>query len=191
MTINTLSKYFFGVIAFTKSINLNGYKYIAGDEIHVSPSVLHLFVGGKLPKDSFKLVLRKLEQLEDSEVIALSLIVAPRKNFNDTIRTVSRQGKKDRYTIEVHIAESVLEQYTVVIDSKYNIAISHIITPPAGGKPIITHLAVSNQIDAFEWMLQKNLDVYGLIPKKIAASRKKWTAKGYEGPNHSRFSKND
>lgn len=195
--VNTdiLSIYYGGVIVFIKDVTVmtsdkQVKNYQKGQELHITPAVLHMVGAGIIPTDSIKPILRKLEQLEDSEVIELSRIVAPTLQTNGLLglnRKVFRQGERKGYTVEVVLEKKGVAERTMVINSGYDIAISEIIYPPYGGKPIVTQMAAPHQIKANRWLLKKHLDVFGLIAKRHAVGRKDWGLNGYETPNSPRF----
>lgn len=195
--VNTdiLSIYYGGVIVFVKDVAVmtsdkQVQNYRKGQELHITPAILHMVGAGHIPTDSIKPVLRTLEQLEDSELIELSNIVRPPLRENGLLslnRKVYRQGERKGYTAEVILESSGVVERSMVINSAYDIAISDIVKPPFDGKPIITQLAAVNQIKVHRWLLQKHLDVFGLIPKRHAVGRKNWGKEGYENPNSPRF----
>jgi len=200
--VNTdiLTSYYGGVIGFTKDTRVAvadggaSKLYCKGDEAHITPAVLYMVASGKLPLDSFKLVLRKLEQLEDEEVVELSRLVLPahNKQILGQRRTVSRQGERRAFTLEVSITanEALGRETSLVINTACDVAISDIVYPPFGGKPIVTQLAAPNQVKAVRWLLSKHIDVFGLLPKGLASGRKRWTKHGYETPGSPRFNQN-
>lgn len=197
--VNTdiLSAYYGGVIVFTRPTQVstsagNTRNYVVGEEIHITAAVLHMIGSDILPKENIKLVLRKLEQLENSEILELSYIVFPGRSNKlngslPSIRKVHRQGEGKTYTIEVTIDKTRVLERSMVINSLYDIAISEIIHPPFSSKPTITQTAATNQLKAFRWLMSKHLDVLQLIPKRKAVGRKNWTKEGYETPGHPRF----
>lgn len=195
--VNTdiLSIYYGGVIVFVKDVAVmtsdrQVMNYRKGQELHITPAILHMVGAGHIPTDAIKPILRTLDQLEDSEVIELSRIVAPTLKTDGLLtlnRKVFRQGERKGYTVEVVLEKKGVAERTMVINSAYDIAISEIVYPPFGGKPIITQMAAPNQIKANRWLLKKHLDVFGLIPKRHAVGRKNWGSEDYETPNSPRF----
>lgn len=195
--VNTdiLSIYYGGVIVFIKDVTVmtsdkQVMNYRKGQELHITPAILHMVGAGVIPRDCIKPILRKLDQLEDSEVIELSYIVAPVEAKNGLIglnRKVFRQGERKGYTIEVSLGKVGVVEKSMVINSAYDIAVSEIVYPPFDGRPIITQTASRNQVKAHRWMVQKHLDVFGLISKRHAVGRKNWSSEGYETPNSPRF----
>ena len=194
--INTdiLSIYYGGVIVFTKEVvtqsGTTQKTYKKGEEVHITPAILYMVGAGIIPQNSIKPILRTLDQLEDSEVIELSRIVAPtlsKKGLLSIQREVHRQGERKGYTVEVILEKKGVAERSMVINSAYDIAISEIIYPPFDGKPIVTQIAAPNQIKANRWLVKKHLDVFGLIPQRLAVGRKHWGRGGYETPAHPRF----
>lgn len=194
--INTdiLSIYYGGVIVFTKQVftQSGGVEkiYKVGEEVHITPAILYMVGAGIIPQNSIKPILRQLHQLEDSEVIELSRLIVPSLNKKGLLsiqREVHRQGERKGYTVEVILEKKGVAERSMVINSAYDIAISEIIYPPYDGKPIVTQIAAPNQIKANRWLIKKHLDVFGLIPQRLATGRKHWGKDGYETPNSPRF----
>lgn len=191
--VNTdiLSIYYGGVIVFVKDVAVmtsdkQVMNYRKGQELHITPAILHMVAAGHIPTDALKPILRTIEQLEDSEVIELSRIVAPTLKADGLLalnRKVFRQGERKGYTVEVVLEKKGVAEKTMVINSAYDIAISEIIYPPYDGKPIVTQMAAPNQVKANRWLVQKHLDIFQLIPKRHAVGRKNWGKAGYETPN--------
>lgn len=186
--VNTdiLSMYYGGVITFIDSVKVitkAGIEkiYRKGEEIHITPAVLHMIGADHIPTNSIRLILRTLDQLEDTEILELSRLIIPSNLVN---RTVYRNGENLDFTIEVIIYDNGIQQKSIVINKDYNVAISDILKTPLGSKPIVVQLAAPNQIKVFNWFLKKHLDILQLVPKKLAVSRKKWNKEGYKFPEN-------
>lgn len=192
VTTDILSRYYGGVLAFTKDTPVQAPEgacrlYRRGDEIHITPAMLHMIGSGIIPVENYKVVLRKVSQLEGQELLELAEIAAPRKMYAPYIRKVQGEyiTKKDEYSVKVLISDTV----SLVLTDDCNLAICEVLRTPQGINDIITPMTIHNQIECFEWLLKKHIDVFQLIKKGKAACRSKWNEKGYESPASPRFTK--
>lgn len=183
----TLTLFYGGIVAFTKDVTVD---YSSEDkevfakysERVITPHLVYLFESGRIPADSFKLVLRKVNQLEDHELIELSEIAAPRNMFPPGhIRVVQRDfdREKNKFVARVELHRT---------QSGTNVA-TYFLISGNGNMSILTHdpgnlsqdySPYVNQGECFRWLLNKSIDVFGLIDNKIAAGRTKWDSTGFE-----------
>lgn len=188
ITPELLGRYLGGVAIFTQSVDIllpHAVTIKKGDHRHITPGLIHMVATGIVPPSSLKLVLRQIEQLEDSEIIALAGVAVPRDpKMLGSRRTITRQGKGPAYTIEVSLGkdDGLGREQTFVINAACAPALSDICYPPFGGNPVVTHLALHTQVNIFDWLLSKHIDVFGLVRKGQAVYREFWTAGDYETP---------
>lgn len=191
VTTDVLAKYYGGVIGFAKDTtvsNDNGdtITYYKGDEIHITPAVLHMVGSGLIPRENFKLILRQLNQLEDSELIELAEIAAPRGMYaKGFVRTVYRDGLGKTYSVKVMLSNTI----SLVVSNDYNIAVCDVLRTLDGMPDYITTLTIQNQIKVVTWLLNKHLDIFNLIPRRLARGRSQYPKEWYENPGSSRFNK--
>lgn len=181
-----VSLYLGGPAAFVKSVTVKpsagpNHTYYKGQELKITPAILYMLETGQIPQEAIKPILRKLDQLEDQELVELSRLVVPSLDQKTELlslrRQVYRQGAGEAYTVEVNLGKTKLGERSLVINSNFDLAISDIIYPPFDAPPSITQRAAPNQVKAFEWLISKHLDVFNLIPKRMASGRNSWGAK--------------
>lgn len=191
LSAHQAAHYLGGVLHFTENVLVESSTqtkvYHKNDEISITPGVLFMIASGVLKKGSFKLVLRRIDQLEDNEVIALSYLAAPEKVCESyLIRRVVRHGSGDSFNFKVIVNT---DTYFILFQNG-NMAtcdsfgetsgISNLMSIN-GQQPAIepTPISVENQSQCFMWMLEKHLDIFDLEPRGLALNRETWGSEDY------------
>ena len=154
----------------------------AGDREYVTPWFTRLVAMKFIPHTAYLLEVRNLNQLEPTEVKELARIVAPREHYEkDFLRTVVYRPND---TLSVPLGRGAdgdkSQTYQLVITREYNMSVMRSELLAEDIAPIVTAWACQNQMQAFKWMLDKRLDVFNLVDKKLATNRKTWTQKDYD-----------
>lgn len=176
MNINRLCSYFGGVLEFVRDVQTENGVYKKGTYVRVTPAILYLVATNVIDSEKdFKLHLRTLSQLENSEIVELCKMCVPEsKNKLLDFPKVSRNGFAEQFTIEVHIDNET----SFLINSIFDLAVCE--KMDFGGQLVTTFRSVVNQAKAVEWALGKHLDIFYLIPKGKAFGRQNWNLEDYE-----------
>lgn len=174
MNIQIICNYFGGVLEFVRDVQTEQGTYKKGSGVRVTPSILWLISTGVIDAENdIKMHLRQIHQLEDSEVRELCKLVHPNVQMLEFPK-VHRNGIGKDFTIQLEISKGT----SFCINGVFDLTVVE--SMDFGGQPIHTYNSVENQVLAFNWATNKQLDIYNLVPAGKAFGRKNWGKDDYE-----------
>ncbi len=180
---STLSKYYGAKLYFQQDTVLHNQsgapvaKIRKGQTLEINSAVVSLAEQGGLPAGSGKILLRKFTDMTDSEALELAELIFPKEYGSTFVRYVARQGLGrglHSYTVEIFLSASEMLDHTLVINSRFDLALSAInkILKDEKGAPLVQQLAIFNQAKAQAWLTQKHFDTLNLIDRGLAMRKK-------------------
>lgn len=181
-----LGLYLHGLMYFEKEVNTGKKIYKKGDMVNVTASTIFMAGANIIKPKDFSLVLRRFDQLEDKEFIELCDIVTPEQIKQKSVKKVTRIKDKKGKTAEVEIKiVNGKISFSFHINEFFEMSILRKIQNDSapflvgGTDAQIDALAVQNQAAAYNWLINKQLDVLNLIGKGEAKGLEKWGLSEY------------
>lgn len=173
-----IQHYMYGIAQFTQDVNVQSPTqeiiYKKDQVIRIGPTLIWMLADGKIPVNAIKPVLRQLHQITDKEMRELANLGLG-DNSVKNLTPVKRGGIAKAYTIEVITSKEI----SFAINNTYDVSIvEKVIIPNA--QPIITLTASKNQPAVMAWLLDKQFDVFKLIPQGFGYGRANWSEDYYE-----------
>ena len=176
LNIKRLCNYFGGVIQFIRDVNLEQHTYLKDTCVRVTPAILYLCSTNQLDIDKdFKLHLRSIQQLEDSEIKELCKLVLPDVKMLD-FPMVNRNGVGRNYTIQLDLGDGM----SFLINMQFGLTMCETTILGGGVTPMVTMHSVINYVEAVEWAFEKQLDIFFLYADGDCLYRENWNKNDYE-----------